>query len=252
MRGGYLLGIGIQLFVTVGWPRAHNGNPAVGLPSIVFGYFINSVVPVWVPQTAVGPAVAWGGLALCLILFLPFALAAVLIGWFGSASQRVTAAGLLVLSVLIYAVSVGDNPNSFYAYATLSHTGLGNLWLARYGVVPSMMLCALLPIAVTALRERRRPSPVKAVETANSGTTGWTAEPRRRTVAARIGTATVLVLAIVLAVQFVPASTRRSAGPEWQPQVEASEALCQAVPATSMQFAETLGWHVIVPCARIG
>ncbi|GAB3122035.1 hypothetical protein GCM10027056_11660 [Glaciibacter psychrotolerans] len=250
LRGGYLLGVGIQLAVTLGWPRGHTGNPAVGLSSVVFGYFINSVVPVWIPENAVGPAVVWGGMALCLALFLPFLVAAVVIGRFGSRMQRIAASGLVAGSVLIYSVSIALNPNSFYDYATLSRQDLASLWLVRYGVVPSMMLCALLPIAVDAMiaRARRRRRRLHSIDQHRPGEWGAARFPA----SVRFGIATLTVLALVLAVQFVPQSTRRSAGPQWKPQVAASVVSCRALPdSTMIRLNETLGWHVSVSCGQI-
>jgi hypothetical protein len=229
LRGGFLLGVGAQLLVTVLWPRSFSGQTAVGVPSLVYGYLINSVVPLWVHQSAVGKVVATGGFLVCLLLLVPFAVAGTYVIVRGTKVQRVTASSLTVLSVVIYVGSVVRNPSPFYDYATSSPTELLSVWLTRYGVVPSMMLAALVPLALAVWLRRNR----------TRGTT---------VVAAVI----LVAISAAVLVQFSPDFTRRSFGPQWRPQIVASATECATLPDRSLiAIKETIGWVVRVPCAVI-
>lgn len=91
-------------------------------------------------------------MALCLVLCLPFLAAFALCIWRGSTVQRVAALGVFSGAVIVYCASVFQSPRSFYDYATMSADDLNSPWLSRYGVVPSMMLCALIPLGQGAVR----------------------------------------------------------------------------------------------------
>jgi hypothetical protein len=232
-RAAFLLGAAAQLLVTLFWPRQAAGPP-VDIGSIAYGYLINSVVTVWVPQQMVGPLVASGGPLLCLLMAAPFAVATAVIMHRGSAVQRMSAGALLGLSMLVYALSVLENPNSLYDYATLSTAELRSLWLTRYGVVPSMALLALVVLAAAALR------------TARERTSG----PVRRWVP--LPAIALIAVSASLTALFVPAWTRRSNGPEWAPQVAAAQYGCQRSPDDRrMALSETIGWHVTLTCRQL-
>jgi hypothetical protein len=243
-RVGYLLGALAQLAVTVLWPRAASSNPRLGPTSIGFGFLINSVVPLWVPQKSVGPVVSWGGLPLCLAMALPVVIALVVCLRFGTLNHRVAALGLTSLAVLVYVVSVYENPQSYYDYANLSTPALRSLWLARYGVGPSMMLGAVLALAAAvAAHQRRQPA---------GGDSGSTQSLRTLRVQPLAAWTTAGLLVLLLLVQFVPQSTRRSHGPAWQPQVAALQEKCKRMPDEgTVNIRETLGWHVSVSCGRL-
>jgi hypothetical protein len=238
VRGAYLLGVTIQLCVSVIVPRGQNGNPPVGFPSILYGYLINSVVPLWVPQNSIGAAVAWGGPLLCTTLLVPFLIALFIALKWGSSVQRVAAIALVAGPAVIYSVSVIENPSSIYDYAHMSAAALRTLWLARYGVIPSMMLCALLLLAAGIIITRPK------------GVSG--SETKRRTTRNMFAELAVAGLVVLLLVQFVPQNTRRSSGPQWQPQIAALRSECQrAADSHSVPIDETIHWHVDVHCGRI-
>ena len=233
-RAGFLLGTALQVLVTLLRPRDSTGNTPLGAASIIYGFFINSVVPLWIPQKSVGPAVVWGGIVLCLVLFLPFVIAFVVSLKFGSNTQRVAAIGLFVGAIGLYSVSVVANPRTFYDYSKLSPSDLDQVWLARYGVVPSMMLCALALLAIAIVVSRRQPAQSAA--------------------SIRMISAYLLsgLLVALLLVQFVPQDTRRSDGPAWQPQIAALHNVCLTLPGSStVTLDETIGWHVTVPCSLL-
>lgn len=238
VRSAYLVGVAAQLCVTVIWPRGQSGHPPVDFWSIPYGYLINAVMPVWVQQDSIGAAVAWGGPALCIALALPFAVAAFVVLRLGSAIQRVAATALIAGSVVVYSVSIVENPNTFYDYAVMSTAQLESVWLVRYGVVPSMMLCGLVLLAAGVIVARRRsavrlPAP-------------------RRSVHGLIVTPVVVGLVALLLVQFFPQGTRRSYGPEWQPQIPTLSSQCESLPdSQSVRFRETINWSVTVPCGLL-
>ena len=233
-RIAYLVGVGVQLSVSLMWPRGSTTNAAVGLPSILYGFLINSVIPVWIPQNDIGPALVWGGLTLCLVLCIPFVVALFVSVRYGSTVQRVAGFGLLGVALLVYGVAVFDNPNRRYDYATMSNLELGSVWLARYGVVPSMMLCALIPLAASVVVSRAQlpTAPAKLARAA-------------------AGVVTLLLLFMLL-LQFGPQETRRSGGPAWSPQISAARLRCEDMPdSVIILVKETIGWTVSISCERL-
>lgn len=234
VRAAYIMAAIAQLYVTVIWPRPANTAPKIGIPSVVYGFLINGALPLWLPQKGIGPALAWGGPVLAIGACLPLIAAFVVCLRFGAAEARLTAVGLASAAVLVYTVSVFENPHPYYRYATMSAAGLRSVWLTRYGVVPSMMLLALVPLAAGVLVTRGRPG---------------TPHPRSHRYAAS-GIA-ILLLALLL-VQFGPQDTRRSQGPAWQPQIDTLQQECARLPDNAtIQVRETLGWHVNVECGRL-
>jgi hypothetical protein len=234
LRIAYLVGVVAQLTVTLIWPRHHNADPAVGPASVIYGYLINAVAPVWISQSSVGPFAASAGPAFFALLAIPFALALVVILKLGTRKTRGIALALTALSVLVFVASIAETPSLEYDYATLSVKTLASISPIRYGVLPSMMLCALIPIACSVLISRRHPT------------------LRRHPNLARIlAAAGSVILAFALVAQFLPPS-RRAGGPEWQPQVASAVVLCAQLPDSSrIALDETIGWHVEVPCWRL-
>lgn len=232
-RIGCAIGVGAQLVVTLAWPRS-SMDGQVSPASVAYGLLINAVVPTWVPQAGIGAAIGGGGILVALAACIPFAVALILCLRHGAPTQRVAAAALVGTAVLVYCVSVLTNPYPYYDYASMSPQELQALWLTRYGVVPSMMLCALFPLAFAAVHSA----------------------PGMHSASRRIrGTATVLVivLAASLAVQLPPQNTRRSNGPEWQPQIASLTEVCRELPGASVvHVTETLDWQVGIRCDRLG
>lgn len=251
-RLGCLIGVAVQLGVSVLWPRYPDSNPAVGFASMAYGFVINSVVPAWIPQQAIGPALVWGGPLLCVAASVPIVAALIVCLRRGSPDLRITALGLVFVSVVVYCVSVMENPYSYYHYATLTPSALNVVWLTRYGVIPSMMLCSLIPLAVVAVR-RSRLTPRGAER---GGTDRGlidhrvAARGRRGPVIAMRCLAIALFASLLL--QFGPQNTRRSHGPAWQPQIVAAETACAQMPdGAVIAIKETIDWHVDLTCGRL-
>ncbi len=233
IRAGYLAGVTGQLIATEIAPRAHDGNPAVPPLSVLDGWLINAVTPIAIPQNAIGPVLASSGPLVGILVLACLAIPLLVILREGTTIQRAAAISLVLGSILFYSVDVVDNPQPFYDYATLSTGQLTTVWLTRYGIVPSMMLLAIVPIGVSIALKRPRRAPRLSI--------------RRPAVFA---TASLLAVCMIIAC-LLPGPTRRSFGPTWQPQITAARETCETHPDTQLVLRETIGWHVTVPCALI-
>ena len=230
VRAGLIAGLVVQLVVTVGWPRAANTNPGVDPLSLAYGYLINAVMPLAVPQSRLGAVLASTGPAVGIAVLAVIAAGAVYVIVRGTHGQRLLAVAALSGSVLIYVASVATNPNTFYDYARLSSAQLSTVWLTRYGVVPSMLLALVLPLAAAIAFGRRHRLPAL----------GWPV-----VVVAAVSVALV-------AAQLGPQWTRRSDGPAWQPQLAAAFAECRSDDELRfVNLKETIGWKVTVPCVDL-
>jgi hypothetical protein len=230
VRAGLLAGMAAQAVVTLGWPRAQDTNPAVDPLSIAYGYLINAVMPLVVPQARIGHVLVATGPAVGIAVLALIVAAAAFVAVRGTRGQRVLVVAALSGSVLIYVASVVTNPNTFYDYARFASAQLSNAWLTRYGVVPSMLLALVFPVAAAiALRRPHRRVAFR-----------WT-------VVAVAGLAAALIVA-----QFGPQLTRRSYGPAWQPQLAAATAQCRRDDELRfVNLKETIGWSVTVPCSDL-
>ncbi len=233
-RAMLLVGAIAQVGVTLAFPRSP-GHGADDPISILYGFLINSVMPLGVPQLTIGPVLDAAGPLVGILLLIPICLAGFLVLRRGTATERVAVIALAVGSLTIYSVSVITNPNVIYDYADMASPQLIDAWLTRYGVLPSIMLAAILLIGFgVAVRTRRRNRP-------------WTGDGRSAVLAALCG-----LLLVSLVTQFVPEETRRSSGPEWQPQLAAATERCETQPLGSRVLVqETIGWHVAVPCSLL-
>ncbi len=235
LRVALILGIVLQLIATVVSPRHRSGVGENSPASIAFGYLINAVVPIWVQQPGIGPLAAAGGFWLCALLFLPFAGLLAFILWRGTPLQRLTGAAAMLLSFVVYAGSIWETPELRYEYFELSTSSLATLAPLRYGVLPSMLLLALIPLALVVFRD--------SVLSAGN----------RRTLSARVLVGALAVgfvasVAVHLPLQY----SLRDDGPQWRPEVVAAARACTGQPGDhTVSLAESLHWVVHVPCARL-
>ena len=194
-------------------------------------------MPLVTPQNSIGPVLVSTGPIAGLVVFAVVAGTLAYVMMRGDRRQRITGGGLFAGSIAFYTLAVISNPNSFYEYARFDRDELARVWLVRYGVVPSMMLAAITVLAISVAVSRRR---------------AGDRHPRLGNRRMLTGSAALAVVAALLLVQFVPQDTRRSAGPQWSPQVTAAEKSCERLPGTYVfHLSETISWHVWLSCRVI-
>lgn len=236
-----LLGGGaLQILAYISAPRAHSTAAANDMSSTIYGYLINAVMTIWNANgPTIGRALVHYGPAAAIVALVPIVIAAVWSLRFGTRDQRWLVVTFLAASVVLWVLAVKTNPHTYYEYSSYTTADLANPWLTRYGVVPSMELIAVMVIA---LGVRWPPAAEKALlDTA-----------RRRVPIARLVVGTVL-LAFVLT-SLVPASTRRSGGPEFAPQVIAAEHSCIGKAASApvvLASPPAAGWKIYLDCGRL-
>jgi hypothetical protein len=249
VRALFLVGVAAQVVTTLLWPRGHSTADLIGPASLAYGYLINCVMTIWIPSALdIGKLLTGVGPIACIVFLLPFLAAAVWGFRYGGRLKRVVIGTLLLGSVVLYVTAIEISPGTFYDYASMTTQQLANPWLARYGVVPSMMLLALIPIAVTTRRPRRAVAALRApIQPAVARSL------RRVTRLALPWAASVVIVALMLA-QFGPASTRRSGGPLFAPQVAAQMRACLTKPTSDvlpLAGAPASAWKVYVPCSLL-
>jgi hypothetical protein len=230
-RAALVAGVAAQILTTLIAPRGSSHLPEVDPASIAFGYLINAVMPSWMPAGQIGTVVVSNGPWPAVILLAVCVAAAVIAVAWGDSAQRRVAIAMLGLSVLIWVASVMVDPAPFYDYADMNASRLAHPWLSRYGVIPGMLLLAELVLCLSVLRSRLRSA----------------ARDRRRL----LPVALLAILMVSLVALSMPGTTRRSAGPAWEPQVLAAAVSCAAHPVDTVSLRETLGWTVTVPCALV-
>ncbi len=227
-----LVGSAAQLVATLSAPRAGSQQSAESVLSIAYGYLINGAMPLAVPQNSIGRVAMTSGPALGIAVLALIGFAALLVVRRGTPGERLAVVSLLVGSVVVFAASLIANPHPFTDYSALTGNQMLDVWLVRYGVVPSMMLAAVIPISLGVALASRKVG------------TAVTHDPRSIALAI-VGA----LLAVSIVIQFVPTSTRRSSGPTWQPQVIAAHQTCHALPPEArVDLKETIGWYVSIPC----
>jgi heme/copper-type cytochrome/quinol oxidase subunit 2 len=235
---GYLAGCVLQIGATLFNPRGHSSAPLIGVPSLLYGYLINAAMSVWNSNpTAIHDILSHSGAWVAVVAIIPFFAAAAVVLKFGTRRQKQIAVLLLVSSLVLWTLAVEMDPGARYNYA--SSANWQSIWLSRYGVVPSLMLLAFVPLALTVLRRR--------YETGVANGSRWRGNERVPWV---IGLACILLMAT----SWMPTTTVRSVGPEWQPEVAAAQEACEtAPPQTVMQLsgAPSPNWALELTCRQL-
>ena len=236
----FVVGIALQVVATTLAPRGASTADPIRLASIGYGYLINAVLTIWLPNSsAIGRVLTTAGPWGAFLFLVPFLAAAVWGLRNGSRLQRIIIVTLLASSVAIYVAAVTISPGTFYDYAAMPTRELAHPWIARYGVVPSMFLLAIVPVAATV---RRR------------GTAIAVTPVRRRLPRSALQSVTAMLLITLMLLQFVPGTTRRASGPELGPQVVAARQLCAAAPPAAvvrLAGAPSLTWSFAITCGRL-
>jgi len=259
---GPALGIAAQLLTTVLAPRGSGQHVSVSPLSLAEGWIVNGVMPDLAPLNGVGRLLAVGGILVGLVVLAGAAALAVVAWHHATRDQRIAIAAAGMLSPVIYVLSVIIDPGTYYDYASMSSAQLEHVWLARYGVVPGMLLMGIVIVSAAALGVGRRRSlddrasaarPVR-VPAAGPARASTSAPARASASLPARAVAALAVLAVIasLVAFYVPSSTRRSDGPAWSPQVAAATQTCELNPTLpAVELHETLGWLVPVQCDRL-
>ncbi|GAB3390555.1 hypothetical protein GCM10027568_14780 [Humibacter soli] len=243
---GPAVGVAAQVIATLLAPRGSGQHVSVSPLSLAEGWIVNGVMPDLAPLNGVGGLLAVGGILLGLLVLVGVAALAVVAWQHATRDQRIAIAAAAVLSPVIYALSVIIDPGTYYDYASMSSAQLAHVWLARYGVVPGMLLMGIVIVSAAALGvERRRSADDRASVVA-------TARASASLPARAVAALAVLGVVASLVAFYVPSSTRRSDGPAWSPQVAAGTQTCELNPQLpAVDLHETLGWLVPVQCDRL-
>ncbi len=234
----YLAGCVIQIAVTLFNPRGHSPAALIGLPSLLYGYLINAAMSVWNSSpSAIHGILLHSGPWVAIAAIIPFLAAAAIVVRLGSRRQRQVAVLLLASSLVLWCVAVELDPGARYNY--VASANWQHIWLSRYGVVPSLMLLALVPLALTVLRRRYE--------------VGVAVGSRWKLIRG-ISLAVALGTILVMVTSWMPTTTVRSVGPQWQPEVAAAQEACEtAPPQTVMQFsgAPSPNWALELTCRQL-
>lgn len=224
VRALFLLGVITQLVVTLTDPRGAGGSALIGIPSLALGYLVNAVLPIVLPSSqSVGWAFTHGGPLIGIVILATLLAVAM---WGIVHSRGVVRTLFIVLpvsSMVLYTAAVEATPAAFSDYSAYSPKQWEAPWIDRYGVVPSLLLLAVIPLALSLTRRVTR----------------------------MIGA--VALIAVLLA-QFTPTQTRRDGGPLLSTQVASASQLCTSEPPatlTKLRGAPGGTWLVWVSCARI-
>ena len=227
-RVALLAGLVAQAVAAVSSPREEMAGAPGSLADLVTGYLVN--VPggaLWADASSVGE-IADGRLWLLALAALPFVAAGAWVLLRGTALQRVAAVTLLGGSVGAYAGAYLANGYHRAFYSTWGPAEWEAFSFSRYGVVPGMLLVALLPLALGVALGRRR-----------------------RFAAVVLG----LLLAVVTLVQVVQTGSTdgpRAAGPEWTGGADAVVEQCETGQAEAVAPIAPGGpWTITLPCSYV-
>ncbi|MDM8084700.1 hypothetical protein QUV83_07995 [Cellulomonas cellasea] len=222
VRAGLMTGLVLQLAVSSARPP--RPTPVPDADNVIAGYLVNAVMTLWwgsadaITDTVV--LLGWGPAALAL---LALCAATVLVLRRGTPVQRLAAGTFGVASVALWSAALLLNKPAM-DWTRPDTASTRELTVARYAVVPSMMLLAILILALAVL-------------------------PRRK--GAYIAATVVMAPLVVATVtSFVPDLTSRSAGPAWSSELRTAGQVCDqdAAPETVELPISPPGWTSRVPC----
>lgn len=222
VRAGLVTGLVVQLVVSSARPARPTPVPAV--EEFATGYLVNAVMTLWwgsadaITDTVV--RVGWWPAVLALVAVCA---AVVLVLRNGTPVQRVAVIAFGAASVALWSAALLLNKPAM-DWSRPDPASTREFTVVRYAVVPSMMLLAILILALAVL-------------------------PRRR--AAYIAaTAVMAPLLVAVVTSFAPDLTSRSSGPAWSPEVRTAQQVCAQDPAPDAVMLPVAppGWASRVPC----
>lgn len=235
VRVPYLIGCLAELVAEIASPRGRPAHVTFGAADAIAGYLINVAMSLVTPiRTQMGALLHASGTMIGVLFVAAAAALVVYILRHGDARLRILAVVISVLSPGLFISAIELTPESEYAYAHLDASQLIDPWLVRYGVVPSMLLLSLIPIAAAAQRTSRR--------------------HRVASTARLVRIAAVGLLAVPLLAHVGPANDdRRAQGPSFAPQVVEALQDCSAAPHDLQQLTAAPGpkWEITLSCEQL-
>ncbi|MFT4305494.1 MAG: hypothetical protein QM604_01240 [Microbacterium sp.] len=239
VRGALLVGGVVQFGVAVAYPRVIAGSEVPDLASIVQGWVYWAGLRTWLPSDArAANLIVEYGWWVAGAAVVPFLVVAAWVLWRGTPAQRWLAASFVAASIAMWTVPYVVNRGGGSEYAFTSRWTGADLITAlvddnvavfaahRYGVVSSMFLLALLPLAALVLKQRGRP----------------------------VGAFTVLgVLGVIAVVAFLPRTSDHDGAPDWAADVAAARSVCATADPATVQSWEgwPVGWYASYTCAQL-
>jgi hypothetical protein len=167
LRVPYLAGCVAEVVAELASPRHRPSHLSFGPADLAAGYLVNAVTTIATPvRTEVGALLSQSGTLPALLLVGIAAALAVYVLRRGDARMRILTVIVVALSPGMFIAAIELTPEAEYNYAHLSGSHLTDPWLVRYGVVPSMLLLALLPLAAAARSRARGKSDGRVVRLA--------------------------------------------------------------------------------------
>jgi hypothetical protein len=214
IAGAFVAGAAWQVATVVTVER-DSSAAWLGIPSIVQGWLINTVMPLLVADPmAVRAHLQSSGLLIPLIVLIPFVVAFVVAMIWGSGQQRIVVLTLALASAAIYSAGAVVDGSWWFRYAESDAPMWERIINVRYGVSSGLMLTGIVPIAASALCQRRWRQRGVGIFTR---AVAW---------AAIVGLIAVLAVASTRAV-----STRNWVDGQWSPSVEAATQQCEGAEA---------------------
>ena len=228
ITGGVLLGLAAQGIAMLVAPREQINDGDRGPLSLAEGFVVDAVASAWTgSEHVVGDLVLHHGLLPLLATVVPFVIAAAYVLRRGRPEHLLTGTVLLLGAAVLWTAAGLLNPWPGLEYLSYVDFQWERFELVRYGIVPALLLVALVVLAADVARDRgARFAP-------------W----------ALLG-----ALAVVAVASFdVPRQTR-DVGPRWDDEVELARERCE--PASpdaglSVPIAPD-GWWVDLRCAQLG
>lgn len=228
--GALAVGVAAQVLASILMPRDPNTNAFVNPLDLLFGYLLQVVTVTYRPVGADMAGMVQGlGWWVPALLVVPFVAALVYVLVKGTNTERITVGVLAAFSVGLWTIGVEANRDPQFAYASYSPEQFAGLAPARYGVVPSLLLLAIVAVAIGSLLRGRLASRIVAV----------------------VGIVALVVLSVV---SFSLPYTHRAAGPEWSASLVSARDYCARDADGSFDLANApanLGWYTLVPCSII-
>lgn len=228
-RIALVVGLGAQVVATIRSPRAEVAGTAGNLSDLVTGYLVNVIGGVWWADAhQVGEIVAshW---PLLVAAALPFVGATAYVLVRGDSLHRVATAAFALGSLGAYGGAYLTNGYHRALYSTYTPDAwLDGFQYTRYGVVPGMLLVALLPLALSLARSRSARVPSLLI------------------------TVGLLLLLVAQVAQLGSVQGARAAGPVWPPQATTVVDECDAGAAVGdASIAPGGPWLIVLPCSFV-